>query len=61
MKIYAEPDSGIDPVLEFIRRSKGHLNMNYYLLDQKDVIKEQDRCRNPALRIFSLLYRCKTF
>ena len=51
MKIYAEPDSGIDPVLEFIRRSRGHLNMNYYLLDQKDVIKEIEKAVSRKVKI----------
>ena len=51
MKIYAEPDSGIDPVLEFIRRSRGNLNMNYYLLDQKDVIKEIEKAVSRKVKV----------
>ncbi len=51
MKIYAEPDSGITPVLEFIKRSRGHLNMNYYLLDHKDIIKEIENAVSRKVQV----------
>ncbi|MCL4350531.1 MAG: phospholipase D-like domain-containing protein [Candidatus Thermoplasmatota archaeon] len=40
MKLITEPEAGSEPVLEFIRKSKEKLCMNYYLLDHKETMAE---------------------
>ncbi len=39
-KFYTEPQSGYKPLINFIRNSKKFLYMNYYLIDDKSIIKE---------------------
>ncbi|GGM65761.1 hypothetical protein GCM10007108_00060 [Thermogymnomonas acidicola] len=39
MPVYVEPDDGKEPVLRFIRSSRRFLLMNFYLIDDSDVLK----------------------
>ncbi len=39
MKIIIEPDDGIKPVLDSIRRSRKFLYANFYMIDNKDILK----------------------
>ncbi len=39
-RFYMEPQSGYKPIVDFIRNSKKFLYMNYYLIDDKNIIEE---------------------
>ena len=39
MNIHTEPEDGKNPVLELIKESEKYLNLNYYLIDDPDIMK----------------------